>query len=139
METGLGIFADKLLRTVAPRFPYFGEDAVFTSTSMSINRLKTDPLCYYLYATDDKAKGEINEVKRRYDISEIDAVRFLAKKMENPELTDTDILKEIGVIDENEFSKIEKEKRTKKKHFCLILALLHKFCLVNHAVFCYLF
>ncbi|WP_456469999.1 EAL domain-containing protein [Caminibacter sp.] len=111
--TGLGAFADKLLRTVAPHFPLFGENTIFTSTSMSINRLRVDPLCKWLYETSDRGKATINAICNKFNLSQVDAVRFLAVKEENPAFSDEEVLKEIGILDERELS--EKQRREKER------------------------
>ena len=109
--TGLGAFADRLIRTVAPHFPLFGENAIFTSTSLSINRLKVDPLCKWLYETSDEGKATINALCNKYGLSQVDAVRFLSIREENKQALDTEILKEIGVLDEQAYNEQEKAKR----------------------------
>jgi conjugal transfer ATP-binding protein TraC len=112
--TSLGAFADRLLRTVAPHFPLFGENTVFTSTTMSINRVKVDPLCRWLYETSDKGKATINAICNKYGLTQIEAVKFLAVREENPKWSDEEILKEIGVLDERELD--EKKRREKERY-----------------------
>jgi len=113
--TGLGGFADKLLRTVAPHFPYFGESSIFTSTAMSINRMKVDPLCKWLYETSDKGKAAINSICNKFGLTQVEAVKFLATKDENPHFSDEDILKEIGILDERELDEKKRKIAERKK------------------------
>ena len=112
--TGLGSFADRLLRTVSPHFPFFSENAIFTSRTMSINRSKVDPLCKWLYETGDKAKAQINAIKNKFQMEELDAVRFLATRDENPTLTEEEILEKIGLLDKRELD--ERKRREKERY-----------------------
>jgi len=113
-KTGLGAFADRLLRSVAPHFPYFGENALFNKVTMSINRVKVDPLCRWLYETSDEGKATIYEVSRKFGISQIEAVRFLATREENPNMSDEEILQKIGVLEKKELD--EKKRKEKERH-----------------------
>jgi conjugal transfer ATP-binding protein TraC len=112
--TGLGAFADRLLRTVSPHFPLFGENTIFTTTSMSINRIKVDPLCRWLYETSDKGKAAINSLCNKYGLTQIEAVKFLSVREESPKLSDEDILKEIGLLDARE---LDERKRKEQEEY----------------------
>ena len=112
--TELGNFADRLLRTVDRHFPYFSENAIWTSSNMSINRLRVDPLCKWLYETSDEGKAHIQAVMNRFSLNEIEAVKFLATKEEKPYLSDEEILKEIGILDARELD--ERKRREKERY-----------------------
>jgi len=118
IETGLGSFADRLLRTISAHPPLFGEVGIFNTKAMSISRLKVDPLSEWLYRTDDEAQEAIANVKKQFGLDELNAARFLAYKQENPTATPHQILKEIGVLEEEEIEK-EKIKKTKRKKMVL--------------------
>lgn len=115
IKTKIGAFADKLLRTVSPHLPLFGEFAIFNDHAMSISRLKVDPLTSWLYRTDQVAQNQLNAIKREFNLNDVEATKFLAYKDEHPLATSQEILKAIGVLDEENIKEMERKKKEREE------------------------
>lgn len=112
----LGPFLLGLIKSVTKRSGMFGEFALVTEDRTSIMRLKTDSLSHWIYTTHPNEKNMIANAMQQYNIDELHAAKFLARRSDEPEISDDEILIYIGVLNPEDIQgKVQEEKEVEKR------------------------
>jgi len=113
----------RMYKSVANKAPHWGEMLYQSKNLMNVFLLKASPKMFWFIASaDPNGNVKFNRIKEKFNLTDLETIKFLGEQTQNPELDEIEILKKAKSIQvetltkDEEYSYWEKEIKEAIKH-----------------------